>query len=65
MRTLNEKLLKKILKEIKKDNFITERDLAEELNKSERTIRRYIKVLKVEGKVKLIGGGCTKKWQVK
>ncbi len=57
-------LFKMILKEIKKDDQITEGYLAKKFQVSERTIRRYMRILKDEGKIELTGRGIKRKWKL-
>ena len=57
-------LFKMILKEIKKDDQITEGYLAKKFQVSERTIRRYMCILKDEGKIELTGRGIKRKWKL-
>ena len=64
MRNINEDLLSNILEEIKKDNMVTQVYLANKYSCSERTIRRYIKVLKEQKKIKMVSFGRKKKWIV-
>ncbi len=54
----------KLLEEIKKDNKITEKELAQIFKVSERTIRRYIYKLKRTKNIELIGLGRKREWKV-
>jgi len=61
---VNEKLIQIILQEIKKNSKITEKELSKKYFYSERTIRRYFKVLKDNGKIKLISVGKNRSWEI-
>ena len=65
MKAINYNLLLDILSDINNDSKVTERTLAEKYDSTERTIRRYIGVLKEEGIIKLSGKGRKRKWQIK
>ncbi len=64
MKVIDEILLKDILWEIKNNNQVTEIYLANKYLCSERTIRRYIKILKNKNLVKIEGYGRKRKWIV-
>lgn len=64
MKRFNEDLLNNILKELEKDNKVTQVYLANKYSCNERTIRRYIKVLKEQKKIKMESSGRKKKWIV-
>jgi len=64
MKKVNQKLLEVILNEIKKNNKITEKELAIKYYYSERTIRRYFKLLKNHGKIKFIKIGKNRSWNI-
>lgn len=64
MKIIDADLLTNIIEEIKYDFQITENKLAQKYGVSERTIRRYIKILKDNGKLKLINNGKKKKWKL-
>ncbi len=53
-----------IIKEIKNNQDITEAILAKKYNCTERTIRRYFKILKSEGKIIMIRKGKNRYWKV-
>ena len=64
MKKIDINLLKIILEEIYKNNKITEKYLSDKYEVSERTIRRYIKILK-ENKIIIIENyGKKKKWKI-
>lgn len=65
MRSKNFKLLENILKEIKEDENITELKIAEKYDYTERTVRRYFKLLKDENKIELIKDGKNQRWLIK
>ena len=52
----------KILNEIKKNPYITEKELSIRYHCHERTIRRYIKVLKDKKIITIENYGIHKKW---
>ncbi len=64
MRRLKQDFFKLIIKEMKENNTVTEISLAAKFKVSERTIRRYIKILKDEGKISLDGYGEKRIWKV-
>ncbi len=64
MRVINTRLLSLIFEDIKNNNKITECFLAEKYNLSERTIRRYIRLLKNQGLLTSKDFGRKKVWQV-
>lgn len=64
MKQIDKELLKNIYKDIKSNNRVTEIELSDKYLVSERTIRRYIKMLKDKGKVQLIGYGKIRYWLV-
>ncbi len=64
MKTINEKLLNCFFEEIKLNNYVTEEYLKEKYLVCERTVRRYIKILKIKGIIKLEGYGIKRKWIV-
>jgi len=64
VQTLNEELLKMILLEIKNNSKVTQVELAKKYFYSERTIRRYFKVLKNSGKIKLINIAKKRAWKI-
>ena len=64
MKKLNFKIFYYIIKEMRNNNVITENALAENLNVSERTIRRYIKILKDKEIIFLEGYGEKRIWIV-
>ncbi len=64
MKKLNFKIFYYIIKEMRNNNVITENALAENLNVSERTIRRYIKILKDKEIIFLEGYGEKRIWMV-
>ena len=63
MRTLNNKMLNNIYKDIKKNFIVNEIYLANKYLCSERTIRRYIKILKDNKLIKLEGSGTKRIWK--
>lgn len=64
MKYKNDKILTIIIEEIKKDPKITEVKLAKITSYTERTIRRYIKILKETSVIKRVGFGKNGKWQI-
>ena len=54
--------LKNIIDDIKNNPCITEKELANKYFCHERSIRRYIKVLKDNNIIKISGSGIKKKW---
>ncbi len=64
MLSINETLLNNIIEEMEKNNQITEIYLASKYFYSERTIRRYINILKKKKKIILIGTGKKRCWKV-
>ena len=64
MKRRNDILLNNILKLMKDNPSITEVELAKILEFTERNIRRSIKILKDEDKVKLIRNGKERYWQI-
>ncbi len=64
MKRRNDILLNNILKLMKDNPSITEVELAKILGFTERNIRRSIKILKDEDKVKLIRNGKERYWQI-
>lgn len=64
MKKINEELLEIILKEIKENSKVTETMLAKKYDYTERTIRRYFKILKDSGKIKLVGTGKKRAWKI-
>lgn len=64
MQRVNEELLKLIILEIKNNNKITEKELANKYYYSERTIRRYFKILKDSDQLKLINTGKNRCWKL-
>lgn len=53
-----------IIEEIKNNQAIKEVDLAKKYGCTERTVRRYFKVLKSEGKITLVRKGKNRIWKV-
>jgi len=64
MKNINNNLLNKILIEFKVNPKITEDGLAKKYGYSERTIRRYIKILKDNKKISMVGFGRKKRWKI-
>lgn len=64
MKKLNYKIFYYIIKEMMNNNAITENALAKNLEVSERTIRRYIKILKDRKVIFLEGYGEKRIWIV-
>ena len=62
MKLIDKDLLQKIYKEISNNDKATERLLAEKYYCSERTIRRYIKLLKDNKYITMEGSGTKRKW---
>lgn len=62
MKLIDKDLLQKIYKEIANNDKATEVLLAEKYYCSERTIRRYIKLLKDNKYITLEGTGRKRKW---
>ena len=65
MRVRDNELLKLIYEEIIDDEKVTEFYLARKYNVTERTIRRYIKVLKDRGILTIEDSGIFKRWIIK
>ncbi len=64
MKKINKILLKNILNAMKDNSNITEIEIANRYFYSERTIRRYIKILKNNEYIKMTGNGRRRKWIV-
>jgi len=64
MQKINKGLLVMILIEIKVNSQITEKELAKKYYYTERSIRRYIKILKDDGKIKLVKVGKKRSWEI-
>lgn len=64
MRVKNDEIFSKIFEEISRNPRVTEQCLAKQMGYSERTIRRYIKILKDKGLINMIGLGKKRKWQI-
>lgn len=64
MKTINYDLLYNILEELNSNHFIKEEELAKKYQCSERTIRRYIKILKDSKIVKLKDFGKKREWVI-
>lgn len=64
MKKINKEMLEIILIEIKADSKVTELSLANKYGYTERTIRRYFKILKDSGKIKLIDTGKKRAWKI-
>ena len=62
MKLIDKDLLQKIYREIINNDDVTERGLAEKYYCSERTIRRYIKILKDHKYIAIEGTGTKRKW---
>ena len=62
MKKIKNGILNGILDDIRKNNYITEKELSNKYEVSERTIRRYIKILKNENKLKSKSKGLKHKW---
>ena len=62
MKIINKELLHDIYEEIINNNEVTEIFLAEKYYCSERTIRRYIKILKDNKYITIEGTGRKRKW---
>lgn len=62
MRSIDVILLEVILDNIKNNEKITEVELARMYHCTERTIRRYLKILKDKGIVRLDASGKNRKW---
>ncbi len=64
MKAINYNLLLDILKDINDEPKITQRDLMKKYDVTERTVRRYIKILKDEKILKLSATGKERKWKI-
>jgi len=64
MKKDNKLIFKKIYNEIKINPKVTEKTLSNKFNYSERTIRRYMKILKDDKKIYLDGYGRKKIWKL-
>lgn len=64
MKIISDSLLYSIYNELKINNKVTEKILAIKFSVSERTIRRYIKLLKDKNYIMLINYGKKKKWKI-
>ena len=62
---LNKDLLVSIFKDIKNNPYITEKELGNKYNYHERTIRRYIRILKNDNLLDRNNTGIRKKWIIK
>jgi len=61
---LKNEIKEKIIIKMNNNSEITEKELGIIFNKSERTIRRYIKELKTENKIRLIKRGKLRNWKI-
>ncbi len=64
MKKINYKFLRDILVEIMNNSQVSEKKLAEKFGYSERTVRRYIKILKDENIIRLEKTGKIKSWKI-
>lgn len=64
MKKVNYKFLRDILLEIMNNSQVSEKKLAEKFGYSERTVRRYIKILKDENIIRLEKTGKIKNWKI-
>ena len=64
MKILNEGLFIYIIERINENPLITEKKISRETGYSERTIRRYIKILKDNKKILLIKNGKNRCWKI-
>ena len=64
MQRVNSEILKVIIKEIQSNNKITEKELSTKYYYSERTIRRYVKILKDAGIIKMSNSGKKRSWEI-
>lgn len=62
---LDDKIIKQIIIEIKKNPNVKQKDLAQELNISIATVKRTIKILAEKGYVERIGGKRFGQWIIK
>jgi len=60
----NNELYQKIIEEIEKNSRITEIELADKYEVSERTMRRYFKDLKDNKKIKMLKRGKDREWKI-
>ena len=65
MKKLDQTVILYIINKIKSDPYITQNELAEELNLSERTIRRYFYILKSNDVLMMKKEGKIKMWIIK
>ena len=65
MREINKYLLEDIINEIKDNGNITEKEISNKYYYSERTIRRYFKILKDKGFIELVKSGNRNKWIIR
>ena len=61
---MKNEIKEKIIIKMNNNSEITEKELGIIFNKSERTIRRYIKELKTENKIRLIKRGKLRNWKI-
>ena len=64
MKIVNKKLLKKIYNELKLNSKVLQKELAIKYSVSERTIRRYYKILKESGYIVQQSTGRKTMWYV-
>lgn len=64
MNIRKEELLKKILMELQENSKMTEKEIAQKFYYSERTIRRYFKILKDRKIIVLITTRKNREWKV-
>jgi len=64
MKYKNNELYQKIIEEIEKNSRITEIELADKYEVSERTMRRYFKDLKDNKKIKMLKRGKDREWKI-
>ena len=64
MNRVNDELLRLIIQEIMINSQITERQIAKKYFYSERSIRRYMKILKDNEMIKLVRCGKKRYWKI-
>ena len=64
MKKIDKNLLEKLFNEIKNNSQVTEIYLANKYLCTERTIRRYLKILKENNYISLYGYGRKRRWKI-
>ena len=65
MKVIDYNLLLSLIEELNKNSKITQKELMKKYEVSERTIRRYLKILKDENLLILEAKGKNRNWKIK